>query len=147
MIKEVKAEFEPHGWIVSASVSPSATVIDYGYDIPSLSRDLDLMVVSSYDYHGNWDGRTGHVAPLYANSWTRSEAVNNNVNYTISHLIQAGADRKKLIVGIPLYGQTFTLSDKEDNRMYASTKGPGMAGHFTRTSGFLPYYEASPFEI
>ena len=105
------------------------------------------MVVSSYDYHGNWDGRTGHVAPLYANSWTRSEAVNNNVNYTISHLIQAGADRKKLIVGIPLYGQTFTLSDKEDNRMYASTKGPGMAGHFTRTSGFLPYYEASPFEI
>ena len=36
-----------------------------GYDVPSLSRDLDFINVMTYDYHGHWDSKTGHVAPLY----------------------------------------------------------------------------------
>ena len=105
------------------------------------------MTVASYDYHGNWDGRTGHVAPLYFNSRTRAESLTNNVNFTVNHLIALGADRKKLVVGIPLYGQTFTLFDKEDNGMYSYTKGPGAAGEYTKSSGFLPYYEVYQITI
>lgn len=36
-----------------------------GYDVPSLSRDLDWISVMTYDYHGQWDKITGHVAPMY----------------------------------------------------------------------------------
>jgi len=34
------------------------------YDIPVLSRYLDYVSVMTYDYHGQWDKVTGHLAPL-----------------------------------------------------------------------------------
>lgn len=36
-----------------------------GYDVPTLARYLDWISLMAYDYHGHWDGKTGHVAPLY----------------------------------------------------------------------------------
>jgi len=141
LVAELKAEFEPRGWIISASVSPSAAVIDQGYDVASLTKNLDMLIVSSYDYHGNWDGRTGHVAPLYTHSKTRSEAVNNNVNYTVHYLLSLGAEKKKMVVGMPFYGNTFQLRDLNDTGLDAPSMGPGKPGRFSRTGGFLPYYE------
>lgn len=37
-----------------------------GYDVPLLSRTLDWISVMAYDYHGQWDKKTGHVAPMYS---------------------------------------------------------------------------------
>lgn len=31
-----------------------------------MSEFLDWIAVMAYDYHGQWDKRTGHVAPMYA---------------------------------------------------------------------------------
>lgn len=36
-----------------------------GYDVPLLSEKLDWISVMAYDYHGQWDEVTGHVAPMY----------------------------------------------------------------------------------
>ena len=33
--------------------------------MPSIARDLDWIAVMTYDYHGHWDKKTGHVAPMY----------------------------------------------------------------------------------
>ena len=41
-------------------------IIDVAYDVPSIARDLDWIAVMTYDYHGHWDKKTGHVAPFYA---------------------------------------------------------------------------------
>ena len=54
------------GLLLSAAVSPSKKVMDLGYDIPSIARDLDWIAVMTYDYHGHWDKKTGHVSPMYA---------------------------------------------------------------------------------
>lgn len=64
-VKELKAAFRPKGYLLSAAVSPSKTVIDAGYDVPVLGENLDWVAVMCYDYHGQWDKQTGHVAPLY----------------------------------------------------------------------------------
>ena len=34
--------------------------------MPLLSKTLDWISVMAYDYHGQWDKRTGHVAPMYS---------------------------------------------------------------------------------
>jgi GH18 family chitinase len=39
--------------------------MDAAYDIPKLSQYLDYVSVMTYDYHGQWDKQTGHVAPMY----------------------------------------------------------------------------------
>ena len=36
-----------------------------GYEVPMLSKYLDVINVMTYDYHGHWDKKTGHVAPMY----------------------------------------------------------------------------------
>ena len=140
-VKELRAEFEPRGWLLSAAVSPSKTVIDLAYEVATLSRDLDWIGVMTYDYFGNWDKETGHVAPLYAHS-----QVNNtffNANFTLNYWMQLGADPAKIIMGIPMYGQSFTLANPQINGLNAKASGPGLAGEFTRQAGFLAYYEVS----
>lgn len=138
-VRELSAEFKPRGWLLSAAVSPSNTVIDAAYDVAQISKDLDFINVMTYDYFGNWDKETGHVAPMYAHS--EVDNVFFNVNYTINYWIRLGADPAKLIMGMPMYGQAFTLVNAADNGLNAKASGPGTPGEFTRQGGFLAYYE------
>ena len=64
-VREISEAFRPRGLLLSSAVSPSKTVIDAGYDVPTLSKYFDWIAVMCYDYHGQWDKKTGHVAPLY----------------------------------------------------------------------------------
>lgn len=66
-VRELRQAFDQEGdWLLSAAVSPSKRVIDAGYDVKVLSDNLDWIAVMCYDYHGQWDKITGHVAPMYA---------------------------------------------------------------------------------
>ena len=105
----------------------------------ALVNNLDAIIVNSFDYHGHWDGKTGHIAPLFTQS--EDEFDYFNVNASMRYWIEKGAPPSKLIMGIPLYGQSFTLSNKEDNGLGAKSIGPGKAGEFTKSAGFLAFYE------
>ena len=40
-----------------------------------------------------------------------------------------------------MLGRTFTLKDEKDNGIGAPSLGNGLAGNFTKTPGFVSYYE------
>ena len=61
---ELRSLFSMHGLLLSAAVSPNPEVIDMAYDI-NIVDNLDWVGVMSYDYHGQWDKKTGHVRFLY----------------------------------------------------------------------------------
>lgn len=134
LIKDLSAAFKPRAWLLSAAVSASQKVIDSGYDVPQLAQHLDWISLMTYDYHGNFDGRTGHNAPLYAND-------NFNTDFTVNYWIQKGAPSKKLVLGMPTYGQSFTLADANQHGLNAPSKGAGEAGPITKAAGSLAYYE------
>jgi chitinase len=139
LVKELSAAFKPEGLLLSSAVSPSKKVIDAGYDVPVLSQYFDWIAVMCYDYHGQWDKKTGHVAPMYlhAEAWEQTF----NANFTINYWIQKGADPRKLIMGMPTYGQSFSLAERTNHGLNAPTYGGGEAGEETRARGFLSYYE------
>lgn len=65
--QELRKEFDKQNppLLLAAGISGYKEVIDAAYDLPPLGDALDFMSVMSYDYHGSWERRTGHVSPLY----------------------------------------------------------------------------------
>jgi chitinase len=140
LTKELSAKFKPAGLLLSAAVSPSKKVIDAGYDVPALSRDLDIINVMTYDYYGHWDKKTGHLAPLKDYDEAPHDVF--NAEFTMNYYVEKGAEKSKLIMGMPTYGQAFTLDDPSQNGLGAPAS-KGQAGPFTRAAGFLAYHEVS----
>ncbi|EDW76228.2 uncharacterized protein Dwil_GK14769 [Drosophila willistoni] len=138
LVRELSQAFKPKGLLLSAAVSPNKKVIDAGYDVPELSHYFDWIAVMAYDYHGQWDKQTGHVAPMYEHP---DGASTFNANFSINYWLESGADRKKLVMGMPMYGQSFSLAQASDHELKAPTYGGGEAGEATRARGFLSYYE------
>lgn len=64
-VRELSTAFRDRQLLLSAAVSPSKTIVDAGYDVPELAKYFDWIAVMTYDFHGQWDKKTGHVAPLY----------------------------------------------------------------------------------
>ena len=62
-------------------------------------------------------------------------------DYTVKYWLKGGLESKKLILGMPMYGQSFTLASAAKNGLNSRTYGGGTAGPFTRARGFLAYYE------
>ena len=137
-VKELSDAFKPHGLLLSAAVSPSKKIIDAGYEVDKVAMYFDWIAVMTYDYFGHWDKKTGHVAPMYHHPEIPVEYF--NTNFTINYWIEKGAPRHKLVLGMPLYGQAFTIND-QSNTGLNSPGSKGRAGQFTRAAGFLAYYE------
>nr|CAD7394102.1 unnamed protein product [Timema cristinae] len=139
LVRELRQAFNPRGLLLSSAVSPSKTVIDAGYDVKTLGENLDWVAVMTYDFHGQWDKKTGHVAPLYFHE--DDDFFFFNANYSINYWISEGVPRRKIVMGMPLYGQSFQLAQASTNGLNSRAPGPGQAGEFTRAAGFLAYYE------
>ena len=52
----------------------------------------------------------------------------------------SGAPKSILIMGVPFYGRSFTLQNRNENGVGAPATA-GKAGKFTREAGFLAFYE------
>ncbi|KRT79630.1 Carbohydrate-binding protein, partial [Oryctes borbonicus] len=139
LTNELHQAFAPKGLLLSAAVSPSKIVVDAGYDVPTIGRNLDWVAVMTYDFHGQWDKQTGHVAPMYYHP--EDEVNYYNSNFSINYWIEQGVPRRKIVMGMPMYGQSFTLENPANHGLNAKAPGPGQAGEFTRAAGFLAYYE------
>lgn len=139
-IDELARAFKNHNLILSASISGYKEIIQKSYDLKSLTKSVAFLSVMTYDYHGSWETRTGHVSPLYgSNDDTYPQY---NTDYTMKLLVAMGAEKEKLILGIPFYGQSFTLSHKSKEHGFGSASlGPGKEGEFTLQAGMLAYSE------
>ena len=53
-------------------------------------------------------------------------------NFTVNYWLSEGLRPEKLVLGMPMYGQSFTLDNAADNGLNAASTGGGTAGQFTR---------------
>jgi chitinase len=61
--------------------------------------------------------------------------------YSVNQWLNAGVSASKLLLGIPLFGRSYTLANPENNGVGAPVTGSGKPGQFTGEPGFLSYYE------
>lgn len=81
--------------------------------IPEMDCLLDFWNLMAYDYAGSWDQRSGHQANLFP-SKPHPETTPFSTIAAIEHYTRHGVHPSKIVLGMPLYGRTFT-----------STAGPG----------------------
>lgn len=129
--------------LLTMAVPAGIEYVEKGYDIPKLNKYLDWFNLLTYDYHSAFEPSVNHHAPLY--SLVEADEYNYdselNIDFTIKHYINAGADRQKLVLGIPTYGRSYTLFNADANEIGSPTDGPGDQGDATREKGYLSYYE------
>ncbi|KAI7815262.1 chitinase [Rhyzopertha dominica] len=148
LIREFREEFDKYGYLLTAAVAASTSAVDISYDVPSLSKYLDFINVMTYDLHGAWDGVTGENAPLYASSLDVTDTQRAlNVDACIRGWIERGADPAKLIMGVGIYGRTFTLADASNNGIGAAITGPGSPGPYTGESSMVGYNEICELQL
>jgi chitinase len=54
---------------------------------------------------------------------------------------KAGAPKSKLVLGLAMYGNTWNLSSADNSGINAPARGHGPNGFFTRSDGYLAFYE------
>ncbi|KAJ9601579.1 hypothetical protein L9F63_000322, partial [Diploptera punctata] len=129
--------------LLTMAVPAGIEYIDKGYDIPKLNRYLDFMNILSYDYHSAFEPAVNHHSPLYPLEEDSEYNFDSqlSIDYTISHYLKLGADRNKLVLGIPTYGRSYTLFNPLATEIGSPADGPGEQGDATREKGYLAYYE------
>ncbi len=140
-IQELSAAFAKRDMLLSVSISGYKEIISKAYDLKALSKAVDFMTVMTYDYHGSWESKTGHVSPLYGDS--NDDYPQYNTDHAMQLLVALGADKEKLVMGVPFYGQSFELSTSGNvlQGLESPANGPGKAGEFTSQPGMLAYNE------
>lgn len=141
LIKDLKEAFRPHKLLLTAAIGAAPSTIDVAYDIPMMYKYLDYVHIMCYDYHGKWDKKTGHNAPLKAGPNDSPADATLNVKYTLDYLIKKGAKPEKTVLGVPLYGRSFMLNNPHDSRVGAKSRDTSFPGPYTREDGFLGYNE------
>ncbi|VEN35163.1 unnamed protein product [Callosobruchus maculatus] len=144
LLKELRAAFDKHGFLLSAAVNGVGSSVDTSFEVPVLNKYLDMINVMSYDYHGTWDENkvTGHHSGLYPSAVDVTAAAKQlNVDASIRGWIQRGADPQKINLGVPFYGRSFTLTNPSNPALGAPISGPGKPGPYQKDSGSLGYDE------
>lgn len=148
LIKEFRQVFDQHGLLLTAAVAASSDSVDLSYDVPALSKYLDIINVMAYDLHGSWDGVTGQNAPLYASSIdVTAKAKTLNVDAVIQGWISRGADPQKIALGLGIYGRSYTLSSSANTALGAPVSGAGNSGPYTVEAGMLGYNEICELQL
>lgn len=136
-VEDLKTALTPHGLLLTAAVSAGRRNIDRGYDIPKVAKHLDLINLMSYDFHGSWEKVVAHHSPLYPEVGQNPEFC---TDFAVNYWIKKGAPAHKLVIGVPLYGRSWTLTGTQNYPGSAAT-GPGKKSKYVKEKGHMTYYE------
>ncbi|KAI3687141.1 hypothetical protein L1987_80832 [Smallanthus sonchifolius] len=103
------------------------------YPIQAISQYVDWISPMCFDYHGSWENFTGLHSALY------DPNTNLSTDFGIGSWIQGGVPPEKIVMGLPLYGPTWSLENPNINTVGAPTTGTGPG------SGLLVYSQVIDF--
>lgn len=102
---------KPH-FLITAAV-PAGPINYNKLKVSDMDKHLDFWNLMAYDYAGSWDTSAGHQANLYP-STKNTNSTPFSTDAAVQYYLSNGVAPAKLLLGMPLYGRSFT-----------QTTGPG----------------------
>ncbi|MFF9866165.1 glycoside hydrolase family 18 protein [Streptomyces sp. NPDC013953] len=119
----------PRRFELSAFVPTAPAKIDAGFEVPRIMRDFDFVTLQGYDFHVSGERRTAQQSALRARD-------DFSVEQTVRDWLRRGAPARKLVVGMPFYGQGWTGVTGGGDGMGQPAAGPAPA---TWAQGYEDY--------
>lgn len=96
----MKANFEPHGLLLTAAVGVGMETVEAGYEIKEMSKYLDFINLMTYDLHGSWESTLGHNAPLSPKPGADDKEIALNIEFVVDYWLSQGTFKliKKVIL-------------------------------------------------
>jgi chitinase len=114
---------------LTAFVPTAPAKIDAGFEVRKIMRDFDFVNLQGYDFHVSGEQTTAQQSALYARG-------DFSVDQTVRDWIRRGAPARKLVVGMPFYGQGWTGVTGGGDGMNQPATGPAPA---TWAAGYEDY--------
>ncbi|XP_063245135.1 chitinase-3-like protein 1 [Bacillus rossius redtenbacheri] len=121
----LKQELSKHGFLLSVAVGAKRRIMD-SYNVPEIAKNVDFITLMTYVFHSSsFEKKTGYNAPLFRRPDDFDPL--HNVDGCVAAWLDAGAPPGKLLLGMPLSGQSYELADESRAGVGAPTVGPGPA--------------------
>jgi chitinase len=113
---------------VTAFLPADPEQIENGFEVAAVFKTLDFATVQGYDMHGTWETVTNHQSALFAPAGEPQQP-DFTVDRAINALINRGAPRSKIVVGVPFYGRGWTGVPNVNRGLFqtAAAAAPGSA--------------------
>jgi chitinase len=113
---------------LTAFLPAAPAKIDAGFEAKKIFKYLDFGTVQGYDFHGSWEARANQQSALRV-----PPGAPDNPDFSVEGTIDAWRDRgapgRKLVLGIPYYGQGWTGITAAGTGLFAPATG-GASGKF-----------------
>ncbi|KAG6327916.1 hypothetical protein ID866_11173 [Astraeus odoratus] len=95
------------------TLSAAVPVFPYqGADVPGFAEVLDYIVIMNYDIWGSWSSTVGPNAPLNDTCAAPADQQGSAVS-GVNAWSQAGFPLNKIVLGVPSYGHSYTVSPSD----------------------------------
>ncbi|MFJ4713844.1 glycoside hydrolase family 18 protein [Streptomyces sp. NPDC088785] len=107
LVAEFRHQLDAYGrtrhknYELSAFVPTAPAKIDAGFEVRKIMKDFDFVNLQGYDFHVSGEKTTAQQSALYARD-------DFSVDGTVDAWLRRGAPARKLVVGMPFYGQGWT---------------------------------------
>jgi chitinase len=111
---------------LTAFLPANPTMIDNGFEVRKLFKDLTFGTTQGYDYHGPWETLTNQQSAIDGpKDDPTSPEFSSQV--TIDAYLSRGAPRSKLVMGVPFYSHGWTGVTDQNHGLFQTSTGPAPA--------------------
>jgi spore germination protein YaaH len=97
-----------HTAVPGSEVSIALPAVEWSnvFDVVAMSAAVDLFIIMGYDYYYSGSSTAGPTDPLY----NFQTSYNYTLTKSITHYLNKGVSRSKLLLGLPYYGREWSTS-------------------------------------